>query len=301
MAENASASRIRWDDAELHTVASEMVRLEKSSPGINELEAVRAAQQKLPRHRQREIKTWSVMQPRLQPKLDEIRLTLADLVDKAQLPDVVDGSPAQLPAQPERGPLPSDPQEVIPRLVSPRQGLSSEAAHVMMQPVLQAVQSGMAAKSAGQEVGSLLDPLMVEASLIAALQSPAVLQALEDSFSQAMAKSFAKLSNQVTQGAIEPSREPASTGERRVLLAGFSPVTAKEMEAALQGHCEVRVWKPHQGLHLFQTLSKVCQVAVIPEEMDEDIDQDLRARNLSVIRHSGNVTKLVERLDAVFS
>lgn len=311
MAEETVGTRIRWDDAELHTVALEMVRLEKTS-GMSELEAVRIAQQRLPVQRQREIKTWSVMQPRLQPKLDEIRRAQADLVDQAlaptssmsEVPPEAVSSVAVANVAPAEVPPPITDATELPRLVSPRQreaNVPVSAPSALVEPLMQAVQSSMAERSASAQEPALLDPLMVEASLIAALQSPAVLQALEDSFSQAMAKSFAKISSQVNQGSVEPPRESAGSREHRVLLAGFSPVTTREIETALQGHCEVRVWKPHQGLPLFQTLTKVCRVAVIPEEMDEDIDQDLRARNLVVIRHSGSASKLVERLDSVFS
>lgn len=150
-----------------------------------------------------------------------------------------------------------------------------------------------------------LDPLMVEASLVAALQSPLVVQSLVDVFAQAMAKALSCLNVQVGQPSGASAASTRMRGNNifpsRVLLAGFSTATAQALEQSLSGLCEVRIWRPNHGPQLFETLAKVCQVAVIPDEMEEGVDQDLRARNLVVIRHSGNINKLTERLEAVLS
>lgn len=142
-------------------------------------------------------------------------------------------------------------------------------------------------------------PLLVEASLIAALQSPAVERALVDVFTRSMAQAFTRLAERdKSEPAAEPTHSPSSA---RVLLAGFAAAQAKAITDALSALCEVRSWKPTQGPQLFETLASICNVAVLPEDVEDEVVSDLRRRKLVVIRHGGSTAKLVERLESVLS
>lgn len=137
---------------------------------------------------------------------------------------------------------------------------------------------------------------MVEASLLAALHSSAEANALVELFSKSMAEAFSRMSERGSQpqGPVAPRSTNA-----RVLLAGFAPNVAKGLEDSIRALCDVRSWRPAQGPQLFETLAKMCNVAVIPDEMDDEVDSDLRSRNLLVIRHGGSSAKLLERLESV--
>ena len=68
----AKSSRVRWDEQELSRLANEMAPRLLADPGLHPLDAVRAAQECLAPDRRRELKAWSLVEGRLQPKLDEV-------------------------------------------------------------------------------------------------------------------------------------------------------------------------------------------------------------------------------------
>ena len=70
--EEKPSTRIRWDDDELSRLAAAMAPRLLAEPGLHPLEAVRAAQACLAPERRRELKAWSLVEPRLQPKLEEV-------------------------------------------------------------------------------------------------------------------------------------------------------------------------------------------------------------------------------------
>ena len=63
-------SRVRWDDQELSRLAAIMAPRLLADPGLHPLDAVRAAQECLEPTRRRELKAWSIVEGRLQPKLE---------------------------------------------------------------------------------------------------------------------------------------------------------------------------------------------------------------------------------------
>jgi hypothetical protein len=299
----ASSSRIRWDNQELDQVAARMHQLLAADPQLGPLEAVRRAQACLPAERQRDIKTWALMQARLQPKLDaldaqvasEPGLSAATLTEPAiparhEVAEGVVGVPlsTELPAMRVDEAV----EAGVPALDAQAEAVTA-AAHA---PAV------AAAPVAPPQVvpGLSPDTLMAEAAFVAALRSPAVESALVEVFGRAMSKAFARLSERGA-AADEPETATPKHAQSRALLAGFAAPMAKGLEEGIHSLCEVRVWRPNQGPQLFETLAKVCNVAVVPDEMDDEVVSDLRARNLIVIRHSGSAAKLYDRLEQVLS
>lgn len=288
-----SQTRIRWDDKELGQVAAKMLEIQQAAPQTSLLDAVRQAQQVLPVNRQREIKTWAALESRLQPKLSELKAHYtqqeapAELKVANDMPQVTEvreapgasvtvGAPAEDPAPPAK---------------EPDSGVRKRVAVAPQDPKPLADMPAVGTP--------LLDPLMVEAALLAALQSPAVSQALVGLFSRTMSEAFSRLSERGAPEAVAASDAP--TRDARVLLAGFSTPETGVLEENLRSRYDVRTWRPTQGPQLFETLVKLCRIAVLPKETDDEVDAALKARGVVVLRHEGAATKLLERLDTLSS
>ena len=115
-------SRVRWDDQELSRLAAVMAPRLLADPGLHPLDAVRAAQECLEPGRRRELKAWSLVEGRLQPKLEEALAGLQALLPQRaaeegqpqadsqvssthDLVDVADAQPlCGVPPQPVAGP-----------------------------------------------------------------------------------------------------------------------------------------------------------------------------------------------------
>jgi hypothetical protein len=82
-----------------------------------------------------------------------------------------------------------------------------------------------------------------------------------------------------------------------VLLAGFPEPQQKALVDALSESFEVRSWKPVNGPQLFQTLARLCKVVVFPEDADDEVDAGLKDMDVRVIRHAGNTSRLIERIE----
>ena len=142
--------------------------------------------------------------------------------------------------------------------------------------------------------GPAFDPLQLEAAWLVTLQSPLVEQALVELMSKAMTRAFSTLSAGDT---FEASRHaPKGSPEVRVLVAGFDSSRSGAIEQALEETCEVRIWKPGQPQQVFETLAKICTVAVIAESMPEEVDEFLKSRGVVVLRHEGSPGRLAERI-----
>jgi hypothetical protein len=141
-----------------------------------------------------------------------------------------------------------------------------------------------------------VDPLVIEAALVAALQSPVVEEALVDLFARTMSKALVRASTG-GDGRAVPAHAPRQPSAQRVLLAGFPEPQQKALVDALSASFEVRSWKPVNGPQLFQTLARLCKVVVFPEDADDEVDAGLKEMDVHVIRHAGNTSRLIERIE----
>ena len=359
-------SRVRWDDQELSRLATVMAPRLLADPQLHPLDAVRAAQDCLEPHRRRELKAWSLVEGRLQPKLDEAmaRLRVLSAPPAADEGAVQPGGAAPLVVEPADAPdVPSLP--AMPALAvaiasdagrahadalrfdeasGGDQARSSEAdaaepapaqdcghsldlfgtptarhdgapaSAVAAQPVAESAEKAPAASSSGvveaaaaapaagkrdegvpASVSATVDPLAIEAALVAALQSPAVEEALVELFARTMSKAFQRADvGDVRAVPAHPTRQPSA---QRVLLAGFPEPQQKALADALSASFEVRSWKAANGHQLFQTLAKLCKVIVFPEDADDEVDAGLQDMDVRVIRHAGNARRLIERIE----
>lgn len=257
--DEAQDVRTRWNPEELKKVAAQMVVLQTANPKLSDLEAVREAQSVLTTERQREIKQWTAVK-RLDPYLVQYR-----------------AEPPQAPAG----------ASALNEASSPGTGEGGAHAQAAAQPLVQEIR---------QVIVSEVDPAMTEAAFLAALESPAVEKTLVALFSRALEQAVANNKAGVPAPKKEEVQAAQLPAEFKVLLAGFEATEQKQLQAALGDAYETRTWKPNQGTPMFQTLSKICSVAVIPESMPEEMDEELRRFKMQVVRHSGSASRLVERL-----
>ena len=362
-------SRVRWDEQELSRLAAVMAPRLLADPQLHPLNAVRAAQDCLEPHRRRELKAWSLVEGRLQPKLDE---AIARLRALSSLPAAGDGSlqsdgatplviePVDVPDAPLLPAMPLEALAAIPDVSSANsdaatsdeatddiQARSGEAdvaepataqepGHsldlfgtptaphdtapanaVATQPLAEraearapaasgsrgVVESVAEASAPGQRSEPVpaaapvtVDPLVIEAALVAALQSPAVEEALVDLFARTMSKALVRATTG-GDGRAVPAHVPRQPSAQRVLLAGFPEPQQKALVDALSPSFEVRSWKPVNGPQLFQTLARLCKVVVFPEDADDEVDAGLKDMDVRVIRHAGNTSRLIERIE----
>jgi hypothetical protein len=363
-------SRVRWDDQELSRLAAVMAPRLLADPQLHPLDAVRAAQACLEPHRRRELKAWSLVEGRLQPKLDEAMARLRAL----PAPSAADDGPGQpggvasLVGEsvdvPDALSLPAKPLEAVAAVPDAASGnaeaLTSDEASggvqagsgeadvaeqqamaqdcgpsldlfgtptatpnpalanaVASQPLAERAKVKAAAASGSSSVAEsaagtaapgkrdepvpaaaavTVDPLVIEAALVAALQSPAVEEALVELFARTMSKALLRASAG-GDGRAAPAHPPRQPSAPRVLLAGFPEPQQKALVEALSASFEVRSWKPANGPQLFQTLAKLCKIVVFPEDADEEVDAGLKDMDVRVIRHAGNTSRLIERIE----
>lgn len=336
---SATGKRVFWNDTEKTFLAQHMAAYLAAHPEASMLHAVREAQLHLPEDRRREIVTWTIVAGALQPLLlaaQESMLSKApDSQAAVRQPETAGTAAVERPnpaSAPE--PLPAttfkhggdtdddtDDDTATRSNASgkPDQGLDSGPSLAPIQDGAQGVTPGSTSthdtapaepKAASSPSGFIpsrgkpesvsLDPLQVEAALLAALTSPGVERALVDLFGRAMSQAFSRLSpgNSLTEG-LDRELPPASNG--RVLVAGFSASDAQLLSTALGSHFEVRVWKPMQSPQLFEALVKMCTVVVVPEEMSDDVDEAVSAMGTRLVRFQGSTARVVERVHALMS
>lgn len=258
--DEAQDVRTRWNPEELKKVAAQMVVLQTANPKLGDLDAVREAQSVLKEDRQREIKQWTAVK-RLDPFLAQFR-----------------AEPPQAPAG----------ASALNEASNPGSGAGVDAAaQAAAQPLVQEIR---------QVIVSEVDPAMTEAAFIAALESPAVEKTLVALFSRALEQAVANNKAGIPAPKKEEVQAAQLPAEFKVLLAGFEGNEQKQLQAALGDAYETRTWKANQGTPMFKTLSKICSVAVIPDSMPEEMDEELKSLNMQVVRHSGSANRLVERL-----
>jgi hypothetical protein len=360
-------SRVRWDDQELNRLAAVMAPRLLADPQLHPLDAVRAAQGCLEPHRRRELKAWSLVEGRLQPKLDEAlarlralpaqpaadeaplqpsdaasladesvdvsdapslpavpleadaavpdagradALTSKEAIDEVQVhsseADVAEPATAQEPGHSlDLFGAPTAPHDTAPANAVATQPLAERAearapaasgSRGVVESVAEASAPGQRSEPVPAAAPVTVDPLVIEAALVAALQSPAVEEALVDLFARTMSKALVRATTG-GDGRAVPAHAPRQPSAQRVLLAGFPEPQQKALVDALSESFEVRSWKPVNGPQLFQTLARLCKVVVFPEDADEEVDAGLKDMDVRVIRHAGNTSRLIERIE----
>lgn len=341
-------SRVRWNDEELGKLAAVMAPRLLAEPGLHPLEAVRAAQGCLDPARRRELKAWSLVEGRLQPKLDEALAGLRgmsasqmadegrqqtsepassaqDFVDPVDAQSSEDAPTPQATAR-EAGTAeakgPGAPNEAEPRpqahgseataaqrdaqdfgqsaclfddQVAPTVPASAGEPHADDGATNAAPSAAVHGETAAAPDVMTVDPLQIEAALLAALQSPAVEEALVELFARTMSKAFGRAS--VGESRPASTQGTKTSAAQRVLLAGFPEAQQKALTETLGARFDVRSWKPSNGPQLFEALARLCRVVVFPEEADDDVEADLKDRDVRVIRHAGNASRLIERIE----
>lgn len=329
---DASASRVRWDNDELTALAAEMAAVLQANPATPLLSALRTAQERaLKPERQREIKAWSVVEGRLGALLREARDKInaqgptSDGQGSGQAATDGRATEAVKGEETADAPVPGDAHEV--QSAGGAEGSAVEAADhatpeasgaalgcdavVDRQVPMDAPSGGIAMgrpseAQAEREPGQAQAPQaegllgaklasVLEAALLVALQSPQVEEAFAKVIGRAMGRATAQ------NGAQAHDEPELGRATQRVLLAGFPGQMAKGIESELRGHFDVRSWTPGQGPQVFDALTRLCSVAVIPEEAEEEMGDVLKKRDMQVLRHTGSPKRLVERLSTMLS
>ncbi|WP_157264293.1 hypothetical protein [Azohydromonas aeria] len=343
------SSRIRWDDQELARLAAVMAPRLLADPALQPLDAARAAQDvALEPHRRRELKAWSMLEARLQPRLEA---ALARLRAQPSLPEVdapagdgaaaaaaprheaatvacemafavagtpaieadaptpdLFGAPADAGGKPSLNAAPAPAPAFLGRIELLDEEDDEAPQARTRAPVEDAQSSFLPVRheprpAAARAAAAGLDPLRLEAALVAALQSPAVEAVLVELFTRTLAQAVARVGIAPVQAAEEaPARavvNGAGGGGQRVLLAGFPEAQQRALSEALGGRFEVRAWRPAQGPQLFETLARLCGVVVVPEDADDSVDADLKHLDVRVVRHAGQASRLAERIGAL--
>ena len=324
-------SRVRWDDQELSRLAAIMAPRLLADPGLHPLDAVRAAQECLEPTRRRELKAWSLVEGRLQPKLEEALAGLrglppqpvaapqadiaeagalgpADQVGEAVETHGIDGAiaePGTAPAAGQGFDLFGD-QPALQASVSVSASAKSGAgeSEATATPVhapsgnVECAAKAPPATGHGKPMHTAAsvtaDPARIEAALIVALQSPVVEEALVELFARTMTKALLRVGAGDSRPVGYPVRPPAA---QRVLLAGFPEAQQKALTEALGTSFDVRSWKPTNGPQLFEALARLCKTVVFPEDADDEVDAGLKDMDVRVIRHAGNASRLIERIE----
>lgn len=274
-------ARIRWSDGERAQLAQAMASCLAADPELSLLAAARQAQEAcLPAERHREFKAWSIVQPLLQDKLEEAQRR--HLVGEGLAPcdvraGVVSDEQAELGEVDNSRTVLSKPEGMAQRAPE-----SSECSQITPPASLAPFGPEAVAK--------------IEAAFLAALQSPALEDAISDLFARSLTRAVARENSGSTLTDAEPVRQAP-----RVLLAGFAQSLTRGLEEGLRPLFDVRSWRPNQSPQLLDTLVGMCSVAVIPEEADDEMSDALRQRDLLVIRHEGSPARLIDRLSSVAS
>lgn len=112
-----------------------------------------------------------------------------------------------------------------------------------------------------------------------------------DALSQALGKAF----SDEHDGVLGQDGGEGLDPDAKIFVAGFAGNEQKAIENALS-RFDVRVWKPSQGVQMFESMAKACTVAVIPESMGEEVDDMLRSLKIKVLHHEGSTSRLAERI-----
>lgn len=142
-----------------------------------------------------------------------------------------------------------------------------------------------------------------EAALLAALDSPAVIarltslaeQALADALTAALAKASAV---GTLDGGASTARNPANMPPRpKVLVVGLTAEQGQALANQTRRAVELRFWRPGETREQLQSVARSCQlIMLMSEAVDSDVDAFLESLPVKLLRHSGSVARLRDRL-----
>lgn len=264
-------TRVRWNEDEKLQLASHIARLRHGNPGMSLMDALREAQRHLPLERQREVRTWAIVAPILDAKIQLAADVLAQRA-KAQ------GQPSPAPSA---APLASPPSE------PPVSAEDENPATEERQPEASAQDSlsGSPCLRSSTSLEQLVDALCASQKLR---------QMLMEMLRSCLAEALLELRSPNGARGSDPSRGagPPAPG---VLLAGFPRSVASTLKGAVAHDLQVQVWTPDQPTKALELSQRNCSIAVIPEGMD-DLDAVLRERGLQVLTHEGSAERLAQTL-----
>ena len=253
-------SRVRWDDQELSRLAAVMAPCLLADPRLHPLDAVRQAQDCLEPHRRRELKAWSLVEARLQPKLDEAMARLKAI-------------PAQLAVEESVSP-PSDVTSLVDGAVEgthaqPLPGLP-------LQPVAAALDAGSAsadevhfsygAPEEVQEDGSQADVVPPDGTPADDLSldlfgtQPALNDTSDDATGTRTLDERATEMAPVASDIMRSAAEKSVTGEQREPVPAAAPVTVNPL--AIEAALVVALQSPAVEQALVELFSRTMSAAL---------------------------------------
>ena len=163
---------------------------------------------------------------------------------------------------------------------------------------------GARSSSGRRTTGTAVSPAVLEAALLAALDSPAVaarLSALaEHAIAEALATALANKTGAagalLGEGGSTPPSQPAAS-RPKVLVVGLTAEQAQTLVARAGQVADLRFWRPGETREQLQSVARACQVIVLMSEaVDPDVDVFLQSLPVRLIRHGGSVARLRDRL-----
>ena len=295
-------SRIFWKIDEKRAVAAEMARLLVQDPRASKLQAVLKAQQVLPAERRRQILAWPMVREQIEPYLPAPADLAGEAADDEGASDAAAESPdaAGLPAdepQPDRD---ASSAATADRPAQPDAGGAAEpgadAAAGASPDLLASRLAGLIAEQA--RVTAQIGTQALEQALLAALARPALQERLAAVLVGALGQALHAL--QAVPAAAEPEAAavaPPPGPRPKVLVAGLEPTEANALTEAFGDKLNLRYWRPSESKDQLRSLARVCAVAVVMvEAVDAEVESLLKSMHLRLIRHSGNVARLKQKL-----
>lgn len=114
------------------------------------------------------------------------------------------------------------------------------------------------------------------------------------SFSPANVQVNNPLENRTRQTPQPPPSRP------KVLIVGVAPNEVSALSEVFRGKIDMRFWRPGDSLEQLRLHAAACSVAVLVEANDPEIESVLRTTKLQIVRHTGGVSRLKERLTEMY-
>ena len=111
---------------------------------------------------------------------------------------------------------------------------------------------------------------------------------------ESLAAAFEKAFADERAGTLDQRAEHDAT-DTKIFVAGFAGKEQKSIENALCRY-DLRVWTPSKGPQAFESMAKICTIAVISEGMGDEVDEMLRSLKIKIVTHQGSTSRLAERI-----
>ena len=315
MSSLSSKKRVSWSVEEKRALGIRMREVLAEQPKLTPLEALTQAQlHVLPEERRRNVTAWTSVRDTIAPYLDvtqhaEMSIPLhmpASRSAAGQTNADVAVEPA-LVADPEAAPTVVSAPPLVSAAPPPDSvGAQETGSERFVQPELPGIPQAAGGRSApGRRTQSnAVSPAALEAALLAALDSPLVAarlnalaeQALTDALTAALAKvnAVGPLAGSNVAGATAALTAPPDS---RVLVVGLTAEQAQALAAQTRRAVELRFWRPGETREQLQSVARSCQLIILMSEaVDSDVDAFLESLPVRLLRHSGSVARLRERL-----